>query len=200
MVSKLYYISVVVYQGDGRSNQLTTLLILLEEIIRNHQINMLLISFVIALIAPQTRKRKRLDKINQSEMVNSIPSRVRHLDRLVCLTDRACIDNLRMDRNTFGRLCRILRDRVGLIDQKFVSVEEQVAMFLCVLSHHKKSRIVGHNFMRSSQTVSKYIHTVLRGILTLHNLFLVKPNPIDDACSDRRWKWFKVYSLTTYSL
>lgn len=175
MVSKLYYISVVVYQGDGRSNQLTALLILLEEIIRNHQINMLLISFVIALIAPQTRKCKRLDKINQSEMVNSIPSHVRHLDRLVCLTDRACIDNLRMDRNTFGRLCRILRDRVGLIDQKFVSVEEQVAMFLCVLSHHKKSRIVGHNFMRSSQTVSKYIHTVLRGILTLHNFFWLSP-------------------------
>ncbi|XP_047949358.1 protein ALP1-like [Salvia hispanica] len=96
-----------------------------------------------------------------------------------------------MDRNTFGRLCRILRDRVGLIDQKFVTVEEQVSMFLCVLSHHTKARIVGFRFMRSSQTVSKYIHTVLRGVLTLHNLFLAKPTPIDEACSDRRWNWFQ---------
>ncbi|XP_047979481.1 protein ALP1-like [Salvia hispanica] len=95
-----------------------------------------------------------------------------------------------MDRNTFGRLCHILRDRVGLIDQR-VTVEEQVAMFLCVLAHHKKVPIVGYNFMRSSQTVSRYIHIVLRGVLTLHNLFLVKPVPIDDACSDRRWSWFK---------
>ncbi|XP_042027070.1 putative nuclease HARBI1 [Salvia splendens] len=62
-----------------------------------------------------------------------------------------------MDRNTFGRLCRILRDRVGLVDQRQVTVEEQVAIFLCALVHHKKSRI---------------------------------PIPIDEACTDRRWKWF----------
>ncbi|XP_042019115.1 uncharacterized protein LOC121766954 [Salvia splendens] len=113
------------------------------------------------------------------------------LDRLVRVNDKSCIDNLRMDRNTFGRLCRLLRDRVGLIDQKFVTVEEQVAMFLCILSHHKKTRIVGHNFMRSSQTVSKYMHIVLRGILTLNEVFLVKPEPVDDACTDPRWSWFK---------
>lgn len=98
----------------------------------------------------------------------------------------ACVDNLRMDRNAFERLFHILYDRVGLIDQKFVTVEDQVAMFLCVLSHHKESHIVSYNFMRSSQTVSKYIHTVLRGVLMLHSLFLVKPNPIDDTCSDWR--------------
>ncbi|XP_047976969.1 uncharacterized protein LOC125218265 isoform X2 [Salvia hispanica] len=178
-------------KGERRGNEMTSLLLLLEEIIRNHQINMLLISLMITLIGPQSRKRKRLDRINQSFMVNSFPTHVRHLDRLVRLTDKSCVDNLRMDRNTFGRLCRILRDSVGLIDQKFVTVEEQVAMFLCVLSHHKKSRIVGYNFIRSSQTVSKYIHIVLRGILSLHSLFLVKPTPIDDACTDRRWKWFK---------
>ena len=141
---------------------MTIVLILLEEIKRNYQINLLLISLMITLTCPQNRKRKRWDRLGQSEVLDSIPAHVRHLDRLVWVTDRACVDNLRMDRNTFGRLCRILRDRVGLIDQKLVTVEEQVAMFLCVLAHHKKSRIVGYNFMRSSQTVSKYIHTVLR--------------------------------------
>ena len=174
-------------------NEMTTVLILLEEIIRNYQINMILISFMITLLSPQTRKRKRWDRLGQSTVLDSIPAHIRNLDRLVRVTDRACVDNLRMDRNTFGRLCHILRDRVGLIDQKRVTVEEQVAMFLCVLAHHKKAPIVGYNFMRSSQTVSRYIHIVLRGVLTLHNLFLVKPVSIDDVCSDRRWSWFKVY-------
>ncbi|XP_042050712.1 protein ALP1-like isoform X1 [Salvia splendens] len=172
-------------------NDMTTVLILLEEVIRNYQINLLLISLMISLICPKNRKRKRWDRLNQSLVLDSIPAHVLQLDRLVRVTDRACVDNLRMDRNTFGRLCRILRDRVGLIDQRLVSVEEQVAMFLCVLAHHKKFRIVGHNFMRSSQTVSKYIHIILRGILTLHSIFLVKPTPIDEDCPERRWKWFK---------
>ncbi|XP_047969319.1 uncharacterized protein LOC125213021 [Salvia hispanica] len=50
---------VVTRKGDGMPNDLTTVLILLEEVIRNYQINMLLISFMITLICPQTRKRKR---------------------------------------------------------------------------------------------------------------------------------------------
>lgn len=55
-----------------------------------------------------------------------------------------------MDRNVFGRLCRLLCDGVGLKDQKFVIVEE-VAMFLCVLSHHKKTRVAGFDFMCYTQ-------------------------------------------------
>ncbi|KAL1564083.1 protein ANTAGONIST OF LIKE HETEROCHROMATIN PROTEIN 1-like [Salvia divinorum] len=69
-----------------------------------------------------------------------MPEQVRHINRLVRVTDKSCIDNLRMDRNCFGRLYRLLRDVSGLIDQKFVTVEEQVAMFLGILSHHKKTR------------------------------------------------------------
>ncbi|XP_042016260.1 uncharacterized protein LOC121764282 [Salvia splendens] len=174
-----------------RREEMTTVLILLEKLLSNLQINLLLISLIITLIGQNTRKRKRWSIEDPTRMLDSIPAHVKQLDRLVRLTDWSCVDNLRMDRNTFGRLCRILRDRAGLIDQKFVTVEEQVAMFLCVLSHHKKTRIVGYDFMRSSHTVSRYIHIVLRGVLMLHNLFLVKTSPIDDSCNDRRWSWFK---------
>ncbi|XP_042044486.1 uncharacterized protein LOC121790295 [Salvia splendens] len=113
------------------------------------------------------------------------------MNRIVGITDRTCIDYLRIDRNTFGRLCRLLRDQIGLIDQKFMTLEEQVAMFLCLLSHHEKTRIVGFNFMRSSQTVSHYMHIVLCGMLQLYEVLLVKPEPIDQDCVDTRWKWFQ---------
>ncbi|KAG6390570.1 hypothetical protein SASPL_148308 [Salvia splendens] len=123
-------------------------------------------------------------RVTQEVMIDSILAHVKQLDRLVRVSDRSCIDNLRMDRNTFGRLCRILRDRAGLIDQKFVTVEEQVAIFLSILAHHKKTRVVGHDFMRSSETVSKYTHMVLRGVLTLHEIMLVKPNPVGVELQD----------------
>ncbi|XP_042012294.1 uncharacterized protein LOC121760735 [Salvia splendens] len=129
-------------------------------------------------------------------MIDSIPTHVKQLDRLIRVSDRSCIDNLRMDRNTFGRLCRILRCRAGLADQKFVTVEEQVAIFLSILAHHKKTRVVGHDFMCSPETVSKYTHLVLRGVLNLHELLLVKPEPVGDDCTDSRWKWFKWEGLT----
>lgn len=101
-----------------------------------------------------------------------------------------------MDRNCFGRLCILLRERGGLEDGKYVFVEEQVAMFLSVLSHHKKkNRIVRFEFWRSGQTVSHYVHAVFKAVIMLHELFLAKPVPVDAQCHDSRWKWFPVQSL-----
>ncbi|XP_042051472.1 uncharacterized protein LOC121796750 [Salvia splendens] len=82
-------------------------------------------------------------------------------------------------------------DATGLKDGRFVTVEEQVAMFLAILSHHKKTRIVGFNFTLSSQTVGRYLHAVLYGVLNLHDRLLVKPEPVDESCTDTRWKWFE---------
>ncbi|KAL8483714.1 hypothetical protein ACS0TY_026409 [Phlomoides rotata] len=53
----------------------------------------------------------------------------------------------------------------GLVDGKHVSVEEQVAMFLSILAHHKKNRVVKFN----------------------HH----QPDPVPNDSSNPRWKWFK---------
>ncbi|XP_042065657.1 uncharacterized protein LOC121809184 [Salvia splendens] len=82
---------------------------------------------------------------------------------------------------------------MGLKERKFVSVEEQVSMLLSILAHHKKNRIIGFEYLRSGQTVSRYIHEVLRGVIGLHEVFMAKPTPVDDDCDDPRWKWFKGY-------
>ncbi|XP_042056110.1 uncharacterized protein LOC121800652 [Salvia splendens] len=126
-----------------------------------------------------------------TDLLWKIPEQIRRMDRLICLTDTDCVNNLRMDRNCFGRLCLLLRERMGLKDRKFVSVEEQVSMLLSILAHHKKNRIIGFEYLRSGQTVSRYIHEVLRGVIGLHEVFMAKPTPVDDDCDDPRWKWFK---------
>ncbi|XP_057797982.1 uncharacterized protein LOC131014077 [Salvia miltiorrhiza] len=124
-------------------------------------------------------------------MIRRIPDQTKHLNRIIGFSDMDCILNLRMDRNTFGRLSNLLRVLGGLTDSRFVTVEEHVAMFLSVLAHHKKNRVVKFDFWRSGQTVSHYIHVVLKAILRLHVILMVKPTPVADDSTDGRWKWFK---------
>ncbi|XP_057777553.1 uncharacterized protein LOC130996062 [Salvia miltiorrhiza] len=139
----------------------------------------------------RSRKRKRRVLAEPYGMLHRIPDQVKYLNRMIDFSDTNCIINLRMDRNTFGRLVQLLRYLGGLKDGRHVTVEEQVAMFLSVLAHHKKNRVVKFNFWRSGQTVSHYIHVVLRAILSLHVQLLVKPTLVLANSDDSRWKWFK---------
>ncbi|KAL8528470.1 hypothetical protein ACS0TY_006048 [Phlomoides rotata] len=99
-----------------------------------------------------------------------------------------------MNRDTFNRFCYLLRHSGGLVDGRYVSVGEQVAIFLSVLSHHSKVRVVKFCFKRSSHTVHQDFHNVLRVVLNLHGSLLASPTPVDDECTHPRWKHFKVLS------
>ncbi|KAL0413824.1 UNVERIFIED_CONTAM: hypothetical protein Sradi_1584100 [Sesamum radiatum] len=96
-----------------------------------------------------------------------------------------------MNRDAFSRLCYLLEYSGGLTDKRFVTVPEQVAIFSSVLAHHKKNRVVKFDFIRSGRTISIYFNNVLAALLKLHSVLLVTPKPIDDNCTDSRWKWFK---------
>ncbi|KAL8552100.1 hypothetical protein ACS0TY_000963 [Phlomoides rotata] len=152
----------------GKDNDAVYLLV--EEII--HQSIVFICMFIHHLEETRGSKRKRGYKLTRGN----------HYD---------CLDNLRVDRNAFGRLCTILRNCGGLVDGKHVSVEEQVSMFLGILAHHKKNRVVRYTYNRSGQTVSHYVHLVLTAILQLHSILLVRPEPVPDDSTNHRWKWFK---------
>ncbi|KAL8544258.1 hypothetical protein ACS0TY_004694 [Phlomoides rotata] len=64
------------------------------------------------------------------------------MNRLFNLSDADCISNLRMDRNNFGKLYFLMRELGGLVDCRYVSIEEQVSMFLSILTHHKKNKVI----------------------------------------------------------
>ncbi|XP_042005234.1 uncharacterized protein LOC121753976 isoform X2 [Salvia splendens] len=139
----------------------------------------------------ERRKRRILEYARKYSVLNKIPDQIKHLDRLVHVTDTTCLANLRMDRNTFGKLCRILTERGGLKVAKCLGVEEQVAIFLGVLAHHNKNRAQQHLFWRSGATVSFYVNKVLGAVLSLHVDLLTPPVPVGDDFTDHRWKWFK---------
>ncbi|KAL8457377.1 hypothetical protein ACS0TY_035294 [Phlomoides rotata] len=100
-----------------------------------------------------------------------------------------------MNTDCFNRLCYLLRNLGGLRDTRNVSISEQIAIFLTVLSHHTKNRVVKHSFNRSGYTISKYFNLVLNTLLKLYNVLLVTPEPVPEDSNDYRWKYFKIVNM-----
>ncbi|XP_073135702.1 uncharacterized protein [Henckelia pumila] len=155
-------------------------------------------SFLILLLLRRHRQKKRARRLRDIRrktasysMTQRINVQMNHLHRITEVGDVQCVVNLRMNRNAFARLCFLLTHVGGLVESRYVRIEEKAAMFLSILAHHKKNRVVGHDYVRSGHTISTYFHEVLQSILMLHPILLVKPSPVDDTCTDESWKWFK---------
>ncbi|XP_060960906.1 protein ANTAGONIST OF LIKE HETEROCHROMATIN PROTEIN 1-like [Cannabis sativa] len=118
-------------------------------------------------------------------------TRLSILDTYIRNGDIECVNELRMDRRTFGVLCELLRHNGRLKVDGLVTIEEKVCIFLNRLAHHVKNRTIHHNFKQSGETVSRYFNAVLSGVLRLQASLLVVPERVSESCNDDRWKWFK---------
>ncbi|KAH9801563.1 DDE Tnp4 domain-containing protein [Citrus sinensis] len=117
-------------------------------------------------------------------------TRLQYLDSIIGNSDIQCVNQLRMDRRTFGLLCELLRSR-GLKASGSLALEEQVCMFLHTLSHHVKNCTIGIRFFRFGETVSRYFNSVLNKVLRLHDVLLRVPGPVPNNYADEKWKRFK---------
>ncbi|MFQ6626040.1 hypothetical protein Gotur_005126 [Gossypium turneri] len=79
----------------------------------------------------------------------------------------------------------------GLKSSRNMLVDEQVAMFLHIISHHLKNRVTKHHFNRSGETVSRSFHNVLNVVMRLRDVLFKKAEPITANSTNPRWKWFK---------
>ncbi|XLS67398.1 hypothetical protein HN51_018421, partial [Arachis hypogaea] len=77
------------------------------------------------------------------------------VDRIIYFSDLACIENTRMDRCAFHALCNMLK-RVGRLEQsRNMGVKEMVPMFLHIIAHDVKIRVIKRQFVRSEETISR---------------------------------------------
>ncbi|PPE00533.1 hypothetical protein GOBAR_DD02438 [Gossypium barbadense] len=114
-----------------------------------------------------------------------------YVKRLVYASDETCIEQVRMNRSAFFKICEMLESIGGLKLSRNMLVDEQVAMFLHIISHHLKIRVIKHHFRRSGETVSRAFHSVLNAIIRLEDVLFKKPEPITTDSSDTMWKRFK---------
>nr|KAJ0200377.1 hypothetical protein LSAT_V11C600314020 [Lactuca sativa] len=110
------------------------------------------------------------------------PERKQYMQRLVYESDETCTQQLRMNRVTFVKLCRMVEIDGKLKASRYLQIDEQVAIFLYVLAHH---------FRRSGETISKHFNNVLNAVIRLEKELFKKPEPISETSTDERWKWFK---------
>jgi len=87
------------------------------------------------------------------------------LNRLYRGTNKDYIEQLRLSKNAFFNLCRILQENGGLVRTRNVPTTEAVAMFLHILAHNLKYRVVQFSYCRSKETISRQFNDVLRAVM-----------------------------------
>jgi len=104
--------------------------------------------------------------------------------------DVECVAMLRMRRVPFFSLCNLLRNR-GLVPETVgCPVEEQVAMFLHVVGHNQRFRVVHQSFRRSIETVSRVFHQVLYAIGELRADMMKPPSTATHPKILGSHRWF----------
>ena len=157
-----------------------------------NQVNIIICWFIICLymlvIKYQMNKpriRYTLSKINRHSI----------LDRYVYESDTLSITNIRMTRRCFDKLCGMLITFGGLKASRNMDIEEKVTIFLHMIAHNIKNRVMISNFHRSGETISRTFSKVCNAVIRLHSRLLKKPEPVPENSTDHRWKWFKVYVI-----
>lgn len=79
-----------------------------------------------------------------------------------------------MQLHVFIHLCDKLRAKNYLKDSLYVSVYEQVAMFLLMIGHKRRNFLIQDVFQHFRETVRRHFHTVLRA-LTASAKEMIKP-------------------------
>jgi hypothetical protein len=91
----------------------------------------------------------------------------------------------------------LLKSRNLLRDSIHNNVEEQVAMFLHVVGHNQRFRVIHQSWRRSAETVSRYFKEVLYAIGELRDDMIKAPTgetPLKIRNSPRWYPYFKVIS------
>ncbi|XLR18898.1 hypothetical protein S83_046810, partial [Arachis hypogaea] len=73
--------------------------------------------------------------------------------------------NTKMDRCAFHALCNMLKRLERLEPSRNMGVEEMVAMFLHIIAHDVKIRVIKRQFVRSEETISRRFNDDCLGAL-----------------------------------
>ena len=121
------------------------------------------------------------------------------MERLTLMDNEDCYNQLCMGNDAFARPVNILRGISRLRNSAHSNVKEQVAKFLHIVGHNLRNRTMKFYFKRSSETVSRHFHQVLRAIISLDDVFLKQPDglkcPQEIKDNTKFWPYLKVNLL-----
>jgi hypothetical protein len=102
------------------------------------------------------------------------------------------------EKSSFFHLCNSLRARNLLRDNIHSTIEEQVAMFLHVVGHNQRFRVIHQNWRRYIEIVSRYFNEVLYAIGELRD-DMIKPSSGETPLKIRNnHKWYPYFKVTEF--
>ncbi|GKV15533.1 hypothetical protein SLEP1_g26318 [Rubroshorea leprosula] len=163
-----------------------------EKIEENEQEDMefllLLMKFFLILVAICHRRKHRYGELRLCDQD------VRDYQRKMWIRllddEKVCLHQLRVTRQAFKKLCDVLVEKGGLVATRYVTIKEIVALFLHILAHDLKNSTIRSIFARSSETISRQFHIVLRAMMKIGK-FYIKQNNVSLHEVDDKWQWFK---------
>lgn len=105
-----------------------------------------------------------------------------------------CLENFRMDKPVFYKLCDILQTRGLLRHTNRIKIEEQLAIFLFIIGHNLRTRAVQELFRYSGETISRHFNNVLNAVMAISiDFFQSNPNSDETGLEDdpRFYPYFK---------
>lgn len=132
-------------------------------------------------------------RITYAPMMHRDKDRQTYLNKIYNWNDVECVNMLCMRRAPFFELCTLLRARNLLSDSIHSSVEEQVAMFLHVVGHNQRFRVIHQSFVRSIETVSRYFKEVLFAIGELRGDMIKPPSNETDIKISTSHRWYPYF-------
>ncbi|XP_071685403.1 uncharacterized protein [Lolium perenne] len=119
--------------------------------------------------------------------------RIANLNNIYNCNDVEAIQMLQMRIAPFYALVKTFWDRGLLTDSIHTSVEEQVAMFLHVVGHNQRFRVIHNTFRRSTETFSRYFQQVLCTIGELRGE-MIKPTSMNTPTKIKNnYRWFPYF-------
>ncbi|KAB5511864.1 hypothetical protein DKX38_028892 [Salix brachista] len=134
------------------------------------------------------------NSITRQPRQSSLPYGSSFMSEVLNGPDDGCQEMFRMDKHVFHNLCGILRQRGMLRDTAGVMIEEQLAIFLNIIGHNERNRVIQERFQHSGETISRHFNNVLKAIKSLSREFLQPPpiaTPPEIVSSNRFYPYFK---------
>jgi hypothetical protein len=152
----------------------------MEPSARHHQLIIRGATLVVVITAWMFVRFRRISTYRRGITYGPMSARDQERDNNLRLIyhsdDRRCVELLRMRRAPFFQLCDLFRNEGLLKDSINNNIEERVAMFLLVVGHNQRFRVLKPAFRRSLETISRYFQEVLYVVGELRNEMMFHPH------------------------
>ena len=156
-------------------------------------------SVLLVGVALLRKLRRRCRQLPRAPYVNHAVEREEYINSVLHGTEINCVNQLRMKPIAFHHLCHILTEGEHIRPTIHMSVTEQVFIFLHIIGHNVRFRVMGSRIYRSTETVHRYFKVILRGVLKLYRALIrlrSEDTPQEIRNSRRFYPYFKVNIAT----